>query len=65
MDRKNIKVELKEETIRALNYIQEHYWFGMFKQIGIAENDETEYILRNALDDFRNSTDEEKTLFDF
>jgi hypothetical protein len=65
MDRKNIKVELKEETIRALNYIQEHYWFGMFKQIGLAENNEVEYILRNALDDFRNSTNEEKTLFNF
>ena len=58
-------VTLRQETIRALNYIQKHYWFGMFKKIGIAENDETEYILRNALDDFNNLTDEEKTLFDF
>ena len=65
MENNLIKIELTKETIRTINYIQKHYWFGMFKQIGLAENDEIEYILRNALDDFRNSTDEEKTLFDF
>jgi len=59
MEPKTIK--LSQETIRAINFIQEHYYFGMFKQMGIAQNEEVEYILRNALDDFSVKTQEDDT----
>jgi len=58
------KIELSKETIRAINHIQEHYWFGMFQKIKLAPNAEVEYILRNALDDFKSQTKQsENSLF--
>ena len=59
-------VNLKEQTINSINYIQNHYWFGMFQQIGLAQNEEHEYILRDALDDFQRCCGEssQKTLLD-
>ena len=59
-------VNLKENTINSICYIQDHYWFGMFQQIGLAQNEEHECILRDALDDFQRCCGEavKKTLLD-
>jgi len=55
-----ITIELTEETVNHINFIQEHYWFGMFQQIGLARDEACEYILRDALDDFKKNTERNK-----
>ena len=57
MENNLIKIELTKETVSRINFIQEHYWFGMFQQIGLARDEECEYALRDALDDFRKCTE--------
>ena len=39
--------ENEKELLQNLNKI---YFFGMFKQIGLAKNDQEEYKLRNTLE---------------
>lgn len=53
-----IKIEVKEKDLEALKLLSKRYYFGIFKEICL--NDEDEYIYRDAIINISKSFEDKK-----